>query len=227
MERQFDQQLEKLRVQLIKMCSLIDEQVDLSIKSIEESNIELAVFVEVRDSKVDKYDNKIEKICHRIIALNQPVAMDLRLLISALKINSNLERIGDLAVNIARNSKEIITKPNFFNSLRFTEIASTAREMLRGAFDSFINRDPELARMVLLTDDKLDKLVRESSKILIEAMKESPSNVDCAVLFYSIFQELERIGDHATNICEEVFFIIEARSLKHRNLNEEDLIDDL
>ncbi len=103
MERQFDVQIEKLKKKILKMCSLVDEQVENAIKAIDEENIEIANQVIERDDKVDKYDVKIEKVCQKIIALNQPVAMDLRLIISALTINTNLERIGDIAVNLCEN----------------------------------------------------------------------------------------------------------------------------
>ncbi len=104
MERQFEIQIEKLKTRLIKMCSLVDEQVELALKAVDEENTELADLVIERDAKVDKYDVKIEKICQKIFALSQPVAADLRLIMSALTIDTNLERIGDLAVNIAENA---------------------------------------------------------------------------------------------------------------------------
>lgn len=226
MERPFDIQIEKLKTRLIKMCSLVDEQVELAIKAIEEVNYEMAKLVEERDEKIDKYDTKVEKICQRIIALNQPVAMDLRLLMSALKINSNLERIGDLAVNISRNAADLKAKPEFFDKLDFEEISSITREMIKGSFDSFINEDSELAKKVLADDDKLDSLVDDNSKRLIEIMKKDNNQIDAAMTFYSVFQELERMGDHATNISEEVYFIINAKSIKHRDLDDDDLFEE-
>lgn len=217
MERPIDLQLEKLKVKLIKMCSLVDEQVELAIKAVEENNNEIASLVEERDAHVDKYDNKIEKVCHKIFAINQPVAVDLRLIISALKINSNLERIGDLAVNIARNAKDLSSKPDFFMKLHFNEIADISRGMINNAIDSFIGSDVELAGSVIESDDKLDSLVRKDTNTLIQIMKDDPGNVASALKFYSINEELERIGDHAVNIGREVYFIVKARSMKHRN----------
>jgi len=216
MERPFDIQLEKLKTKLIKMCSLVDEQVEFAIRSLENDDIELAEFVVDRDSKVDKYDVKIEKICQRLFALNQPVAMDLRLIMSALKINANLERIGDLAVSIARNVIDIGAKPDFHNRLHFADVSLITRDMIKKAIDSFINSDSELAKTVLVDEDKLDSLVDEDTVILVEIMKESSDNVARGVLYYDIFQSLERLGDHATNICEEVYFIVKAQLIKHR-----------
>lgn len=218
MERPFDIQIEKLKTKLIKMCSLVDEQVEFVIRAIEEENENLAVIVLERDCKVDKYDIKIERICQKIFALNQPVAMDLRLIMSAIKINANLERIGDLAGNIARNAIEVKKKPLFFNRIKFTECAAITREMIKNSIDSFIERDAELARKVMMTDDKLDELVAESRKELIQIMKEDKEFIEDAMKYNTILQSLERLGDHAVNITEEVYFIVKAESLKHKSL---------
>ncbi len=223
MERPFDLQIEKLKTRLIKMCSLVDEQVEFAVRSIEEENESLGVLVLERDYKVDKHDIKIERICQKLFALNQPVAMDLRLIMSALKINSNLERIGDLSVKIARFGIELKGKPEFYSRIRFSETALIAREMIKNSIDSFIERDAELARKVLGTDDKLDDLTIENNKTLTELMKENREYVEAALAYYSIFQSLERLGDHATNIAEEVYFIVKAESIKHRSeLNSSD-----
>lgn len=216
MERPFDIQIEKLRTKIIKMCSIVDEQVGLSINSILNYDKSLAELVIEMEEKVDKFDVKIERICQKLFALNQPVAMDLRLIMSALKINSSLERMGDLAVNIARNSKDLKNFPEFMQRLHFEEIVRIAREMIKKSFDSFINSDAELAKSVISTDNQLDELVKVNSKILIEIMKEKVENVENALIIHSVLQEIERLGDHAVNISEEVYFIIKAQSLKHR-----------
>lgn len=216
MDRPFEVQLEKLKTKLIKMCSLVDEQVEFTIRAVQEENENLAVLVLERDYKVDRYDIKIERICQKLFALNQPVAMDLRLIMSALKINSNLERIGDLAVNIARYFIEMKTKPEFFGKIRFSESAYIAREMIKNAIDAFIEKDADLAKKVLLSDDKLDDIVMENSNILMNLMKGNPAYVENALRYYSIFREIERLGDHATNIAEEVYFIVKAETIKHR-----------
>lgn len=220
MERPFDLQIDKLKTKLIKMCSLVDEQVDLTIKAIETEDMELAAFVADRDSKVDKYDVKIEKICQRLFALNQPVAMDLRLIMSALKINTNLERIGDLAVSISRNTIDLGGKADFHDRLHFQAIARISREMIKKAIDSFISNDAELAKNVLTDDDKLDNLVHEDTALLVEIMKESPENVRNGLYYYDTFQSFERLGDHATNISEEVYFIVKAQLIKHEIISD-------
>jgi len=216
MERQFEQQLEKLKTRVLKMCSLVDEQVDLAIRAIDEENPALAEIVLEKEKKVDKYDIKIDKICQKIFALNQPVAMDLRLIMSALTINTNLERMGDIAVNIVENSKLIGKKPDWINKTHFAEMAKISREMIRFSIDSFIQDDAQLAKKVIETDKVLDNYNKEKHKILIDIMRQNPDNIQTAVALLVISRQLERLGDHATNIAEDVFFIVEARMVKHK-----------
>ena len=216
MERQFEQQLEKLKTRVLKMCSLVDEQVDLAIRAIDEENPALAEIVLEKEKKVDKYDIKIDKICQKIFALNQPVAMDLRLIMSALTINTNLERMGDIAVNIVENSKLIGKKPDWINKTHFAEMAKISREMIRFSIDSFIQDDAQLAKKVIETDKVLDNYNKENHKILIDIMRQNPDNIQTAVALLVISRQLERLGDHATNIAEDVFFIVEARMVKHK-----------
>ncbi|HUX92785.1 MAG TPA: phosphate signaling complex protein PhoU [Ignavibacteriaceae bacterium] len=216
MERQFDIQIEKLKKKILKMCSLVDEQVEFSIKAIDENDHELAKLVIERDVKVDKYDVKIEKICQKIFALNQPVAMDLRLIMSAITINTNLERIGDIAVNIAENFLILKSKPDFISRTKYSEMARLVKEMIRNAIDSFIQNDPKLAQKVIQTDPIIDSYNIENHQILIELMKEDPGNIEPAVALLVISRQLERLGDHATNVAEDVFFIVEAQMIKHK-----------
>ena len=216
MERQFDQQLEKLKTKVLKMCSLVDEQVDLAIRAIDEENPSLSDIVLEKEKKVDKYDLKIDKICQKIFALNQPVAMDLRLIMSALTINTNLERMGDIAVNIVENSKLIGKKPEWISKTNFTEMSKIVREMIRNSIDSFIQDDAQLSKKVIETDKILDKLNKENHDMLIEIMKKNSNDIQAAVALLVISRQLERLGDHATNIAEDVYFIVEARMVKHK-----------
>ncbi|MBK7499274.1 MAG: phosphate signaling complex protein PhoU [Ignavibacteriales bacterium] len=216
MERLLDEHLEKLKTRVIKMCSLVDEQVQFAIKSFEEENVELAQSVIDRDRKVNKYDVKIDKICQKIFALAQPVAMDLRYIMSSLTINSNLERIGDIAVNIAENVVLIQKKPEFFHDTKLEEMFNLTKRMLKNSIDAFIGGNPELAKEVILTDDVVDRLNAENHQILKSIMKQSPENIEAAVALLVISRELERLADHATNIAEDVFFIVEAQMIKHK-----------
>jgi phosphate transport system protein len=216
MERLLDEHIEKLKTRVIKMCSLVDEQVQSAIRALEEENLELAKEVIEKDNKVDKYDNKIDKICQKIFALTQPVAMDLRLIMSSLTINSNLERIGDLAVNIAEYALMMQRKPDFIKQTKLEEMFKVAKQMLKDSIDSYIGGNETLAKSVIETDDHLDKLNFDNHKILIEIMKQSPDNVEPAVALLVMSRQLERLGDHCTNIAEDVFFIVEAHLVKHK-----------
>lgn len=215
MDRHFDQQLEELKIKLIKMCSLVDEQVEFIIRVLEEDNLELAHLVIERDEKVDKFDLKIDKICQKIFALNQPVAMDLRLIMSALTINTNLERIGDIAVNISENFINLGRKPDFYNRTKLHEMILFVKEMIKNSIDSFIENNPKLAEKVIQTDNVLDKLNAENTNILIDIMKEDKNNIEPAIYLLEISRQLERLGDHSTNIAEEVYFIVESQKIKH------------
>ncbi len=221
MERPIDIQIEKLRVKLIKMCSIVEEQLKLALSSFDPEQKHLADLVIINDLSVDKYDNKIEKVCQKIFALNNPVAIDLRHIMSALKINANLERVSDLAVNIARISKDLVELPNYFERLNISDISKLTEQMLDFAIDAYIQNDASKSAEIIGIDDKLDKLVKKNSVVLIEIMKESSLNVESGMLTYSLIQELERIGDHATNIAEEVYFIVNGENIKHRYLNKE------
>ena len=216
MERLLDEHLEKLKTRVLKMCSLVDEQVLFAIKAVEDDNLELAQSVIERDKKVNKYDVKIDKICQKIFALAQPVAMDLRYIMSSLTINSNLERIGDIAVNIAENIVMIQKKPEFYPHTKLEEMFNLTKRMLKNSIDAFIGGNPELAKEVILTDDIVDNLNAENHLILKSIMKQSPDNIEGAVALLVISRELERLADHSTNIAEDVFFIVEAQLIKHK-----------
>lgn len=221
MERPIDIQLEKLKMKIIKMCSIVEEQLKLALSSFDPEQKHLADLVITNDFNVDKYDNKIEKVCQKIFALNTPVAIDLRHIMSALKINVNLERVSDLAVNIARISKDLLELPEYYEQLNISDISKLTEQMLDFAIDAYIQSDASKSADIIGIDDKLDKLVRKNSNALIEIMKKSPANIESGILTYSLIQELERIGDHATNIAEEVYFIVHGENIKHRYLIKE------
>ena len=216
MERLLDEHIEKLKTRVIKMCSLVDEQVQSAIKAVEEEDLELAKEVIEKDNKVDKYDNKIDKICQKIFALTQPVAMDLRLIMSSLTINNNLERIGDIAVNIAEYINIIKKKPVFFKQTNLEEMFALTKKMLKDSIDAYIAGDEKLAKTVIESDNKLDQLNFDNHKILIDVMKQNPDNIEPGIALLVMSRQLERLGDHCTNIAEDVFFIVEAHLVKHK-----------
>ncbi len=214
-KRHFDIQLEKLRSKLIRMCTLVDEQLQFALRTIDEQNTEWVKLIVERDAIVDKYDVKIEKYCQRMVALNQPVAMDLRQIMSALNINSNLERIGDIAVSIVENYSLLEDSRNIYQQTKLSEMIGIAKVMLKHSIDSYITGEPKLAEKVILSDKNLDRLNKENHKILINIMKQSPDNIEAGVVFLVISRLIERCGDHATNIAEGVIFIHEATVIRH------------
>ena len=216
MERLLDEFIEKLKTRVIKMCSLVDEQVQMAIKAVEDEDLELAQQVIEKDKKVDKYDNKIDKICQKVLALTQPVAMDLRLIMSSLTINNNLERIGDIAANVAEYIGMLKKKPAFFNQTKLNEMFKITRQMLKDSIDSYISGDEKLAKSVIESDDKLDQLNYDNHKIIMEIMKQNPDNIEPGIALLVMSRQLERLGDHCTNIAEDVFFIVEANLVKHK-----------
>jgi phosphate transport system protein len=215
MPRHFEIELDELRTNIIKMGSLVDEQIDLAVIALLESNAERAKFVIERDKKVDEFDNKIDAQCERIFALTQPVAIDLRLIMSALKINHELERVGDIAVNIAERAISLRGHVDLMRRSRVIEMSSIAREMVKHAIDSFVNNDPELAREILPKDDAVDKLNRDIFKFLVEEMKRNPDSIEPAAHIIVLSRHLERLADHATNISEDVVFLVDAKIIKH------------
>ncbi len=224
MERLLDEHIEKLKRRVLKMSSLVDEQVQAAIRSVETEDLTLAKEVIEKDNQVDKYDNKIDKICQKIFALTQPVAMDLRLIMSSLTINNNLERIGDIAVNIAEYIIMINKKPAFYNQTNLEPMFKVVKQMLKDAIDSYVEGNEKLAKAVIDSDITLDKMNYDNHKILIDIMKQNPDNIEPGIALLVMSRQVERLGDHCTNIAEDVFFIIEAHIVKHKY--EKYLFDD-
>ena len=215
MPRHFEIELDQLRTSIIKMGSLVDEQIDLATAALIESNPERARLVIERDRKVDEFDNLIDSHCERIFALTQPVAMDLRLIMAALKINHELERMGDIAVNIAERAIPLQYHIGLLRKSRVIEMSSIAREMVKRAIDSFVNNDPEQAREILPKDDLVDNLNRDIFNFLVEEMKTDPEIIEPAAHIIVLSRHLERLADHATNISEDVVYLVDAKIVKH------------
>ncbi len=213
--RHFEQELDVLRTTLIRMASLVDEQIDGGVRAIQTSDVSLAKEVIAKDREVDLYDNEIDHLCMRILALTQPVAVDLRLLMAALKINNELERIGDIAVNLAERASSLAHFKDFVRKTSIETMASGARLMVKNAIDAFVNNDANLARKVLESDDEIDKLDAENFKAMTEIMKQSADNIVPGAHIMMVSRHIERLADHATNIAEDVIFIINARIIKH------------
>lgn len=220
MHRQFEEDFDKLRSRLIRMGSLVEEQVEFAFRALLTSNSTLADIVIERDDKVDKLDLKIDKQVQRLFALQQPVAGDLRMLLAALKINNELERIGDGAVTTARVARDEAAR-HIIDEVNFERITTSTFKMVKTSLDAFVNSDPTLAKHVLSTDDNVDSLEKELSADIIELMEKNSSLIKAGTRLIVVLHTIERIADRATNIAENVIFLAEARVVRHPQLDDD------
>ena len=222
MYRYLEEELDQLRTQVIKMGSLVEEQVEFAMRSLFEGNLALVKIIIERDEKVDKYDIMIDKHCQKIFALTQPVAIDLRLIMSALKINNDLERMGDIAVNIAERTEPLKDHLELLKRLEIDAMSAKIKIMVKKTIDSFVNNDNALAFDVIKYDDLIDKYERKIFLQLIDVMKKDKTMIKPCSHAISLLRHLERLADHSMNIAEEVIFLLESKIIKHRNRMEED-----
>jgi len=216
MNRVFEAELDKLRTRIIKMGSLVDEQVEYAFRALNEWNTAMASLVMDRDAKVDKLDVKIEKQCQRIFALQQPVARDLRLIMAALQINSNLERMGDLAFNVARSVESLMPHRQYLEALDLTQMTDAVHMMVRHTIDSFVNNDPELAITIMKSDIRVDQYEQRIGRMVVDMMKQDPEFIEAGAMLIVQLRNMERLADHATNIAEDVIFFTQAKTIRNR-----------
>jgi phosphate transport system protein len=208
--------LERVRHQILGMGGLVESQIDKALQALERRDAALAEEVLVREDEVNAKEIDIDEECLKVLALHQPVAGDLRFIIMVMKVNSDLERIADLAENIARRALYLAGHPSLVMPAELTEIATTARRMLRESLDALVNRDAGLAREVCGMDDVVDEGNRRMFRIIEERIKENPEVTPIALQFLSVSRQLERIADHATNIAEDVVFLVDGDVIRHR-----------
>ena len=218
MKEHFAEQLEDVRRQLIFMGAEVEKQIRAAVESVMAHAPDRAREVIARDRDIDELENRIEDATINLFALQQPVAIDLRMLIGMLKINNDLERIGDHAVNIAEGAERLAALRTAKPNIDLRHMAEIAMSMLAGSLAAFINRDAELARDVIRRDDTLDARNESLIRELLTYMAETPSMISRGLELISISKNLERVGDLATNIAEDTIFIAEARQVKHQAL---------
>jgi phosphate transport system protein len=211
----FAEQLEELRRNIILMGGEVERQIHRAIEALIEVDPEKARAVIAADRDIDRMEMKVEELAVQLLALQQPVAVDLRFLIAALKINNDLERIGDHAVNIAEGAERLAGQKPFKPFSDIPYMAEVAETMLKQSLDAFVNRDAALAKQVLKKDDILDEKNVSIIRELLTYMAEYPTLITYCIELISISKNLERVGDLATNICEDTIFIAEARWVKH------------
>jgi phosphate transport system protein len=214
--RHFTIELEELNHKLLEMAGLVESAISRSVRSLVDQNRELAEQVIRDEPKINSMEMEIDGMATRLLALRQPVAKDLRFLTSALKINTDLERIGDLAQHIAERSLSLMHHPLVRPMVDIPTMASLVQSMLLKCLDAFVNGDEALARSVLLADDEVDRLRDAVYAELLNTMQRDPGVVPAAVDLIFVARNLERIGDHATNIAEDVVFLINGIDVRHR-----------
>ena len=213
--RHFQEELEQLKRRLLEMGGLAEENVRLAVKGLVDRDHALIDRVLMGDEPLNALHIEIDNRSFTLLALYQPMAADLRTIVAALKINTDLERVGDLAVNIAEAARRYASHPPVKKLIDIPRMASIAQTMLRDALDAFVRRDVDLAQQVLNEDDKLDALKTQIFRELLTYMLQDTSTIEPALDLILVSRHLERIGDHATNIAEDVIFIVSARDVRH------------
>ena len=217
MQKYFEKEFDALKTNIIKMASLVDEQVENSFKDMEDPEIKMYKHVKEKDREVDAYDNLIMTQCENLLALYQPVAIDLRFIMTALKVNDQLERCGDIAVNIAQRVKKTNKSREIMLDTKLMEMGRAARSMVNDAITSFINKDVELAKSILERDDIVDSLNKVIFKELVKKIQNDPAIAEPCAHLIVLSRHIERLADHATNIAEDVVFLVEAEIIAHKN----------
>lgn len=216
--REFDAELDELKKKVLTMGSTVQTMVADSLSALTARDTERAQTVRKRDSAVDRMEMEIDDLAMRIIALRQPAATDLRHIIAALKITTDLERMGDLSVNISERVVELNTEPQLKPSIDLPRMVEQVQAMIRKALDSFMEGDAGQARVVLEADQEVDDLNSRIFRELLTCMIGEPTTINRATRLLFISKYLERIADHATNVAEAVVFAIQGRDVRHGNL---------
>jgi phosphate transport system protein len=208
--------IDKLRSRLIKMGTIVEEQIASAFKALFDGDAGLAKIIIGRDEKIDKYELKIEKQCQRIIALTQPVALDLRLILSALSLNRDLERMGDCAVNIAKDIEYIKNHKIVLKEIELDKMTEQTALNVKNVLDAYINHDDALALQVIKSDAIVDRFDAIMTQRIIEKMMDDKELITAGSHTINVIKNIERLSDHATNIAEEVVFLIESKVIKHK-----------
>ena len=215
--RHFENELQALKRRLLGMGALVEERVHLAMQALMERRAEAAEAIVAGDVEVNELQIEIDDRCLKLLALQNPMASDLRLITAAMKINADLERIGDQAVNIAENAVRIAAAPPLRPMIDLPRMAEMAEAMTRDSLDAFVRRDAALARDVLARDDGLDLLKDQIFRVLLTHMMADPGTIERALGLLLVSRNLERIADHATNIAEDVIFVVEAKDVRHHH----------
>jgi phosphate transport system protein len=219
--KHFSRKLEKIKKLILSLGAMVEEQVRMATQAVETRDAELVQKIIKSDHDIDEMEVEIEEECLKVLALHQPVAVDLRFLIAVIKINNDLERIGDQAVNIAERV-DVIAKRDlsefFFD---YTAMGGKVQEMLKMSLDALVNMDYDIAYSVVMRDDEVDQIKVDAYDRIKQAMRKHPDKIGYLINLLLISRHLERLADHATNIAEEVIYLIEGEIVRHAAYNRE------
>lgn len=209
-------EIERLKKQLLSLSAVVEQAILFAIKALRDRDPELCKKVIEQDDEIDDLEVMLEEECLKILALHQPVADDLRLIVAVLKINSDLERIGDLAVNLAQRARSLSRMPAGSSLPKLLDMAEKSQDMVRKSLDSFVQRNTELALAVCAADQEVDAMHREIYEGVKSGLRSGPENVDMLIHYFGVSRQLERMADHATNIAEDVIYLCEGKIVRHR-----------
>ena len=207
--------LDKLKKKVLTMGGMVEEATNLAINSLVTRRPEHAEEVIKGDDNIDRMELELEDDCLKILALHQPVASDLRFVVAIMKVNNDLERVGDLALNLAERAIELADRPPVDGVQELKIMANKVSTMLRMSLDSLVNRDSEQARHVCELDEEVDNLHRQRFDKIEQLIQSAPEHVNSAVVLLSVSRYLERIADHATNVAEDVVFMVDGVVIRH------------
>ena len=217
MAKHLQREIEHLKRDILALGARVETSVRSAALSIENRDETLAKNIIDDDIKIDEAEVEIEENCLKILALHQPVAIDLRFIVAVLKMNSDLERIGDLAVNIAERAVFLANQPRVNISIDLVDMAHKTMSMLRSSLDALINHDSVLAQRVCASDDKVDQINRQMYLEVQDKITKNPEQIHSLIHLLSVSRHLERIADHATNIAEDVIYMLEGRIVRHNS----------
>src|SRR5262245_41806330 len=215
MQRHFHEELETLKQTLLAMGGLVEDQIRRTVRALVERDSELAQDVIDRDRQVNAYDVEVDETCVNLLALHQPTAGDLRFITTAMKIVTDLERIGDQAVNIAQRALELNREPQLKPYIDLPRMAERAQRLVKQCRDDFVSRDTAVARGVCAADAEVDALKEQIFRELLTFMMEDPRTIPRAIRLILISRFMERVADHATNIAEMVIYMVEGKMVRH------------
>ncbi len=216
--RHFQEELDALKEQLLAMGGLAEERVREAVRGLMDRDVAALDAVLAGDEPINDFHIEVDDRCFKLLALHQPMAADLRVIVAAVKINTDLERVGDLAVNIGEAGKRYLQHPPVKPLIDIPRMGDLAQSMLRDALDAFVRRDIALAKAVLAQDDTVDALKTQIFRELLTYMLQDPTTIEPALDLILISRHLERIGDHATNVAEDVIFILSAKDVRHQGI---------